>query len=183
MRLGIIAARAGAFAAITLGVSAVTIASGGIFVAGGYLHRMYRDMFNTYFHQNLEADAFLIHRVLDGDCSGCVLSVGVHAHTGRQGIRWGDDGRVHLLTCANRDDAERLVYEFEGDVQLTLMHGSPAGRSMYQFDSPEICITKEFDDVVVRTFKPISFNSVDLDAMGAFLQYGAERIEREMQLK
>ena len=114
-------------------------------------------------------DCFTIDRIIDPECDGKSLVIGVNPNTSpinilsHQGIRYGKDGEIKHLTSFIRAD-NGLIYGFEGS-KLTLTKDIKTNKIMYSFETPEKTVVKEMDDIVVQKYKTISFKSKELDAI------------------
>ena len=115
-------------------------------------------------------DCFTIDRIIDSDCDGKSLVIGVNPNISHinilsnQGIRYGKDGKVKHLTSFVRAD-NGLIYGFEDSTKLTLIKDTQTNKIMYSFETPEKTVVKEMDDKIVQMYKTISFKSKELDAI------------------
>jgi hypothetical protein len=115
-------------------------------------------------------ECFTIDRIIDSDCDGKSLVIGVNPDTSpinilsHQGIRHGEGGEIKHLTSFVRAD-NGLIYSFEGPTKLTLTKDKQTNKIMYSFETPDKTVVKEMDDIVVEKFKTISFRSKELDAI------------------
>lgn len=110
---------------------------------------------------------FVIDRIIDADCDGKLLVVGVHGRKNsnnilsHQGIRWGNTGEIkRLVSFAKIEDG--LVYNFEDSYRLTL-NKTASNKLIYAFETKDNAIVKEMNEVVRRSWKPISMSSSELD--------------------
>lgn len=124
-------------------------------------------------------NTFLIHRTIDPNCNGKPLSVGVSMRSmvdnknpkKRQGIRWGDDGKIKSFISFSHINCQRMTYHFEDSTVLTIYKGEDSEHTekvMYNFTSPETGeINKEIDENYFGTLKSLSMGeaSGDLDEM------------------
>lgn len=114
-------------------------------------------------------DCFTIDRIIDPDCDGKSLVIGVNPNISpinilsHQGIRYGNDGEIKHLTSFIRAD-NYLIYGFD-DSKLILTKDIKTNKIMYSFETPEKTVVKEMDDIVVQKYKTISFKSKELDAI------------------
>lgn len=118
---------------------------------------------------------FTINRILDADCKGKILAIGVHGKAdpalplSNQGIRHGDGEPIRRLLKFERDEAYALHYTFEGDTRLTVIPSrTKKGEAFYSLDIPDptyVTVAKTIDPIVLRNFKPIGMNSTELDAI------------------
>jgi hypothetical protein len=115
-------------------------------------------------------DCFTIDRIIDADCNGHSLVIGVNPNIdhnnilSHQGIRYGKDGEIKRLTSFIRAD-NGLVYSFEGTQKLTLTKDNETRKIRYSYETPENTVVKEMDDYIVKMFKPVAFHSKELDAI------------------
>jgi hypothetical protein len=72
----------------------------------------------------LESNYFIIDRIIDGDCLGKPLFIGVHKDPikfnsmSSQGIRLGEDGEIKRLVSF-KNSSNELIYTFEDNITLT----------------------------------------------------------------
>lgn len=115
-------------------------------------------------------DCFTIDRIIDADCNGHSLVIGVSSNVdpnnilSHQGIRYGKNGEIKRLTSFIRAD-NGLVYGFEDTQKLTLTKDNETKKIRYSYETPERTVVKEMDDYIVKMFKTISFHSKELDAI------------------
>jgi hypothetical protein len=132
------------------------------------------DIFNTiveYYNpkSNTTNNRFIIDRLLDNDCNGKVLAIGIKANynpnniLGSQGIRIGDSGDINSLVSFIKTD-NNLVYNFENNVSLVL-YKNRSGKIIYSLKSGDQVIVKEINDIIVKMYKPISMDSLELDSI------------------
>jgi predicted Zn-dependent peptidase len=163
-----------------LGIAAVVV--GGAIIGMKYINRyLYLSAVKDYVRAStgLSVDkpvrekykeCFTIDRIIDPDCDGKSLVIGVNPDTSpinilsHQGIRHGEGGEIKHLTSFVRAD-NGLIYGFEGSTKLTLTKDKQTNKIMYSFETPEKTVVKEMDDIVVQKFKTISFRSKELDAI------------------
>jgi hypothetical protein len=116
---------------------------------------------------NMYSNYFTIDRLIDADCQGKVLSVGVinnvnsNSILNYQGIRWGEDGQIKRLISSVKIN-NGLIYIFEDNYTLTL-NRNDKNKIIYSFHTENDVIVKELDDKVVKYWKRISLNSSELD--------------------
>lgn len=151
---------------ITLSAFAV-----GILFAGKRYYVSYK--FNKIIqqHQNqfnsMYSNCFTIDRIIDADCNGKLLSIGVNNHKNpnnilsSQGIRWGQDGEIkRLVSFAKVDNG--LIYNFEDNYRLTL-NKTDKNKIIYSFEINNNVIVKEMTEIIRNSLKPISMSSTELD--------------------
>jgi hypothetical protein len=115
-------------------------------------------------------DCFTIDRIIDADCNGHSLVIGVNSNVNHnnilshQGIRYGKNGEIKRLTSFIRAD-NGLIYGFEDSHKLTLTKDNETKKIRYSYESPEQTVVKEMDEYVVKIFKTISFHSKELDSI------------------
>jgi len=79
-----------------------------------------------------------------------------------QGIRFGQDGDIKkLVSFVKADNA--LIYNFEGNVRLTLSNDNKTNKIRYSFEMPGTIVVKEIDDKVWSMYKTIGLSSSELD--------------------
>jgi hypothetical protein len=113
-------------------------------------------------------NCFTIDRLIDADCAGKNLSIGVNSKVNpdnmlsHQGIRLGQDGEIkRLVSFVKADNA--LIYNFEENTRLTLTKDDKTNRIMYAFETPGRTVVKEMDSKVWSLYKTIGLSSKELD--------------------
>jgi hypothetical protein len=111
---------------------------------------------------------FTIDRLIDVDCAGKSLTIGVNSKVNpdnmlsHQGIRLGQDGEIkRLVSFVKADNA--LIYNFEENTCLTLAKDDKTSKIRYSFETPGKTVVKEMDDRVWKMYKPIGMSSKELD--------------------
>jgi hypothetical protein len=113
-------------------------------------------------------NCFTIDRLIDSDCSGKILTIGVNSNINpnnvlsHQGIRLGQDGDIKRLISFIKAD-NSLVYNFEDNTILTLTKNNTTNRITYSFEMPGKKVVKEMDDRIVSMYKTIGMASSELD--------------------
>lgn len=106
-------------------------------------------------------NCFAIERLIDADCDGKNLTVGI-ASGGKQGIRLGADGAVkHLVSLVK--EKESLLYNFEDNTRLVLTKNNNA--IMYTFEMPPGTKIVKIDNPLLSLYKTIDMDSSELDAI------------------
>ncbi len=171
---------------LTTGLGLTALAVGGIIIGKKY-YRNYlansitntlTDTSYTEFQKHLlkinkndknNDKCFVIDRLIDADCNGMPLSIGVNSRIdpnnilSHQGIRLGNyNERIKKLISFIKVD-NGLVYEFEDNVKLTLTINDKTGAVMYSFKSPEINVVKEMPPALIKAYKTIAMTSAELD--------------------
>jgi hypothetical protein len=114
-----------------------------------------------------KANCFTIDRLIDGNCNGDTLSVGIHNKRNpsnvlsNQGIRYGQYGDIKSLESYIKTD-NQIRYEFADNTTLTLSK-TDANTVLYAFKSNDISVTKEMDNKILGMYKTIGLNSDALD--------------------
>lgn len=113
-------------------------------------------------------NCFTIDRLIDADCAGKNLTIGINGHTtpdnilSNQGIRLGQDGDIkRLVSFVKADNA--LIYNFEENTRLTLSKDEKTNKVRYSFEMPGKTIVKEMDEKVWSMYKTIGMSSKELD--------------------
>jgi hypothetical protein len=113
-------------------------------------------------------NCFTIDRLIDADCAGKNLSIGVNSRVNpdnmlsHQGIRFGQDGEIkRLVSFVKADNA--LIYNFEENTRLTLAKDAETKKIRYSFETPGKTVVKEMDDRIVSMYKTIGMRSSELD--------------------
>lgn len=112
-------------------------------------------------------NSFTIDRLIDSDCDGKALIIGINGKINpnnilsRQGIRLGQDGKIKRLVSFIKAD-NGLVYNFEDNICLTLRKNDK-NKIVYSFEMPGKTIVKEMDDKVLGMYKTIGVASTELD--------------------
>jgi hypothetical protein len=128
--------------------------------------RYYQDTKKDKRLQFIKTNTFTIDRVVDPDCNGQVLSIGINGlkNSNYQGIRLGEEGEIKkLLHFSKKDD--KLEYEFEDNVKLSVYKTEKKGL-MYSLETPNKPIEiKDIDNKVQESWKTISMTSDELDEL------------------
>lgn len=150
---------------LVLGSTAVGIgvASAVIAVEMHYYKEALEDMLLKRASSTIKSNHFIIDRIIDGDCLGKPLFIGVHKDPiksnsiSSQGIRLGEDGEIKRL-ISFRNESNKLIYTFEDNTGLTLSVKDGA----YTYITPtEIVVNKKFD---IDKYKSIGMDlSSELD--------------------
>jgi len=114
----------------------------------------------------LRKNTFTIHRVIDPDCMGKVLSVGVNGYENPnfQGIRLGDDSQIHKLVTFMKTE-NKLTYKFENNVIFTV-YLTEKKELLYSLETDNESVEmKDIDNKVRQSWKTISITSNDLDEL------------------
>lgn len=117
--------------------------------------------------ENRYLNCFIIDRLIDADCAGKVLRIGVNSNKtqnnilSNQGIRWGEDGQIKRLISFNKVNGD-LIYDFEDNYRLILSKNNK-NKIIYSFLTDDNIIVKEIDDKVLNYWKTISMASSELD--------------------
>jgi len=113
-------------------------------------------------------NCFIIDRLIDADCAGKNLSIGVNSKVNpdnmlsHQGIRLGQDGEIkRLVSFVKADNA--LIYNFEDNTRLTLTKDDKTNKIMYAFETPGKTVVKEMDNKIWSMYKTIGMSSKELD--------------------
>lgn len=113
-------------------------------------------------------NCFTIDRLIDADCAGKNLTIGVNGHgqpdniLSNQGIRLGQDGDIkRLVSFVKADNA--LIYNFEENTRLTLSKDEKTNKVRYSFETPGKTVVKEMDEKVWSMYKTIGMSSKELD--------------------
>jgi hypothetical protein len=119
-------------------------------------------------NKKLYDNCFTIDRLIDADCAGKNLSIGVNSHINpdnmlsHQGIRLGQDGEIkRLVSFVKADNA--LIYNFEENTRLTLTKDDKTKKIMYSFEMPGKTVVKEMDNRIWSMYKTIGMSSKELD--------------------
>jgi hypothetical protein len=113
-------------------------------------------------------NCFTIDRLIDADCAGKNLTIGVNSKVNpdnmlsHQGIRLGQDGEIkRLVSFVKADNA--LIYNFEENTRLTLTKDNKTNKIMYAFETPGKTVVKEMNEKVWSMYKTIGMSSKELD--------------------
>jgi hypothetical protein len=112
-------------------------------------------------------NCFTIDRLIDSDCDGEILSIGINGNIdnnnilSHQGIRLGQYGDIKRLVSYIKTD-NSLVYRFEDNICLTLTK-KENNKIMYSFEMPGKTVVKDMDDRIVMMYKTIGMASSELD--------------------
>ncbi len=89
---------------------------------------------------------FSFERIVDGDCQGKVISIGM-APCGNSlcdGIRIGFDSQIKRLISQSAGPDGALIFNFEGDIQLIFHKGLMNDTIYYTLVTPELRVQKPF---------------------------------------
>ncbi len=165
--------------ALTLSLGVTALAVGGVIIGKKYLNNKAYDNL-TVFQRHLASidnrNCFTIDRLIDADCNGLPLSIGVNSKVdsnnilSHQGIRLGNTNESikKLISFIKADNG--YVYEFEDNVKLTLTKNEENGKIIYSYISPQINVIKEMSPAVVKSYKPISMISYELDKIADIIK-------------
>lgn len=113
-------------------------------------------------------NCFTIDRLIDSNCDGKSLAIGVNGYINpnnilsHQGIRFGQDGEIkRLVSFIKADNA--LIYNFENNTRLTLTKDEKTQKIRYSFEIPGKSVVKEIDNKVWSMYKTIDLSSSELD--------------------
>jgi len=113
-------------------------------------------------------NCFTIDRLIDADCAGKNLTIGVNSKVNpdnmlsHQGIRLGQDGEIkRLVSFVKADNA--LIYNFEENTRLTLSKDDKSNKIIYSFETPGKTVVKEMDNKIWSMYKTIGMSSKELD--------------------
>jgi hypothetical protein len=113
-------------------------------------------------------NCFTIDRLIDADCAGKNLTIGVNSKVNpdnmlsHQGIRLGQDGEIkRLVSFVKADNA--LIYNFEENTRLTLSKDDKSNKIIYAFETPGKTVVKEMDNKIWSMYKTIGMSSKELD--------------------
>lgn len=132
-----------------------------------FLWKYYQD--KKHVHEQLEFiknNTFTIHRVVDENCMGKVLSVGVNGfkNPNYQGIRLGDDSQIHKLVKFTKTE-NKLTYEFENNLTL-IIYMTEKKELLYSLETNNESVEmKDIDNKVRESWKTISMTSNELDEL------------------
>jgi hypothetical protein len=152
------------------GIAFSALAVGTLFVGKRYYdnYKINKVITQTQNHiNNMYSNCFTIDRLIDPDCGGKNLSLGVNGNVkpnnilSHQGIRWGHDGQIKRLVSFSKVDSG-LIYNFEDNYRLTL-NKTDKNKIIYSFQTDNDVIVKEINERVITFWKPISMSSVELD--------------------
>jgi hypothetical protein len=111
-------------------------------------------------------NTFTIHRVIDGNCVGKVLSIGVNGfeNLNFQGIRLGDEDTIHKLVTFTKSE-NQYKYEFENNVTFTV-YLTEKKELLYSLEMDNVLVKmKDIDNKVRESWKTISMASTELDEL------------------
>ena len=117
-------------------------------------------------NDNIPLKSFTIDRLIDGDCNGKTLTIGINGHNNPdnslsyQGIRWGQDGQIKRLVSFSKTD-DGLIYNFEDNYKLTL--NKINNKIIYSFEYENNLVVKEMPNIIIKSWKPISLTSTEFD--------------------
>jgi hypothetical protein len=113
-------------------------------------------------------NCFTIDRLIDADCAGKSLTIGVNSKVNpdnmlsHQGIRLGQDGEIKRLVSFVKAD-NSLIYNFEENTRLTLSKDDKTNKIQYSFETPGKAVVKEMDEKIWSMYKTIGMSSKELD--------------------
>lgn len=129
---------------------------------------------------------FTIDRLIDADCNGKPLSIGVNSIINpnnilsHQGIRHGNTSEPikKLVSFIKVDNG--LIYEFEDNTKLTITTNDKTDVLMYSFKSGNLYVTKEMTPELIKVYKPIGMISNELDKIGEIINKSSQP-KKELQ--
>ncbi len=123
---------------------------------------------DSNFSKKSYENCFTIDRLIDADCAGKSLAIGIYNDIHRdnilshQGIRLGQDGEIkRLVSFVKADNA--LIYTFEDNTRLTMSKNDKTNKIIYSFEMPGKTIVKQMDDRILSLYKTIGMSSYELD--------------------
>ncbi len=156
---------------LTQGLGLTALAVGSLMISKKYYDNRIIIKFiddSTNYIKKRYDNCFTIDRLIDADCAGKSLSIGVNSQINpdnmlsHQGIRLGQDGEIkQLVSFVKADNA--LIYNFEDNTRLTLTKNDKSNKIMYAFETPGKVVVKEMDDKVWSMYKTIGLSSSELD--------------------
>lgn len=158
---------------LTKGIAMSALAVGTLLIGKQYYqqHKMYnlaRDLVKE--SKRRYNNCFTIDRLIDANCDGEILSVGINNNNidnknilSHQGIRLGQYGDIkRLVSCIKNENC--IVYNFEDNTRLTLTK-KENNKIIYSFEMPGKTVVKEMDQRIVNMYKTIGMASTELDKM------------------
>jgi hypothetical protein len=121
-------------AAVGVGAAAVVIS-----VKSYYYRQTVHEILQEKRSKIIEPNHFIIDRIIDGNCVGKPLFIGIHKYpiesnsVSSQGIRLGEDGEIKRLISFKQEPSE-LVYRFEDSTSL--LFSVKDGINTYTYISP-----------------------------------------------
>lgn len=164
---------------LTTGIALTAVAVGSLIIGKKYYKKyVTNNIINSHysgFQKNLitvnktDNNCFTIDRLIDADCNGKPLSIGVNSRVdpnnilSHQGIRFGNHNEPikKLISFIKVDNG--LVYEFEDNTRLTLTKNDKTGAIMYSFKTGDLYVTKEMTHILIKMYKTIEMSSNELD--------------------
>lgn len=157
---------------LTKGIGLTALAVGSLLVGKQYYHQHKLYSVAKDFVKESERrynNCFTIDRLIDTNCDGKILSVGVNGNIdynnilSHQGIRLGQYGDIkRLVSCITTDNC--IIYNFEDNTRLTLTK-KDNNKIIYSFEMPGKTVVKEMDERIVNMYKTIGMASTELDKM------------------
>jgi hypothetical protein len=111
---------------------------------------------------NIHLKSFIIDRLIDSDCNGKTLSIGINGNKNNdecQGIRYGEDNIKFLKSFIKNND--EIIYEFEDNYILKI--NKINNKLIYTFQKPGELIIKAVPEIFIKNFKTINMTSTELD--------------------
>ena len=155
---------------LTKGLAITAFAVGSLLVGKQYYqqHKLYSLVKEVVKESERRySNCFTIDRLIDSNCDGEVLSIGINGNNNpnnilsNQGIRLGQYGDIKRLISYIKTE-NGLVYNFEDNIRLTLTK-KENNKILYTFEMPGKIVVKEMDDQVVMMYKTIGMSSTELD--------------------
>lgn len=112
-------------------------------------------------------DYFHISNMIDTDCNGDCLEMGVHGFKNpnnilsNQGIRIGNNNINCLISFSKSNNS--LIYEFENDIQLVLIKNENNNDIIYSLKTPDRTIVKYINKDIWNIRRSIKMNSAEID--------------------
>jgi hypothetical protein len=142
-------------AAVGIGVTAAIVN-----VNSYYYNQVVNEVIKESLSKIIEPNHFIIDRIIDGDCMGKPLFIGVHKDpiasnsVSSQGIRLGEKGEIKRLISFKQEPNE-LRYRFEDNISL--IFSVKDGINTYTYISPtQTVVDKKFN---IDGYKTIGMGS------------------------
>ncbi len=174
---------------ITTSLSLTALIVGGFIIGKQYYkHVMYNNVINLMMAETNRKvkNCFLIDRLIDPNCNGMEVYIGVNGHVNpnnilsNQGIRLGKHGEIKRLTSFIKVE-NGLLYTFEDNIKLAITKNDN-NEIIYSLNAyDDLNVTKKMNPRMIKLFKSIGMSSNELDKINDFIKGSNEVQEKEKE--
>jgi hypothetical protein len=174
---------------LTTSLSLTALIVGGVIIGKQYYkHIMYNNIINLMMTETNRKikNCFLIDRLIDPNCNGMEVYIGVNGNVNpnnilsNQGIRIGKYGEIKHLTSFIKVE-NGLLYTFEDNIKLTITKNDN-NEIMYSLKAyDDMNVTKLMNPRMIKLFKSIGMSSNELDKINDFIKTSKQMQEQEQE--